>query len=91
MADRPAPPTADDLALLLGPVSRLWTLAAATKAMEGWPVRLDVRIADDMALVLELAKISSTADDNVSAGLRPPDPAAVRRFNDRLEVSPSGQ
>ena len=32
-------------------------LAAATKAMEGCPVRLAVRTADDMALVLELAKI----------------------------------
>ena len=35
-------------------------LAAATKAIEGWPVRLAVRNADDLALVLKLAKIELT-------------------------------
>jgi hypothetical protein len=130
MADEPAPPTASDLALLLGPTAHLWIelqeaigaefapvterwvyggakygwscrlergkkgilymfpdadhfragmalsdaareaalgsdlptairegLTAATKAMEGWPVRLDVRTEAEMALVLELSKI----------------------------------
>jgi hypothetical protein len=131
MADRPAPPTAEDLAALLGSASNFWTelqeaigaefapvterwvyggakygwscrlergkkgilylfpdaghfragmalsdaareaalgsdlptairegLTAATKAMEGWPVRLAVRNPDDLALVLDLAKIT---------------------------------
>jgi hypothetical protein len=133
MSDKPVPPTAEDLADLLGPVSHLWTelqeaigaqfspvterwvyggakygwscrlqrgkkgilylfpdaghfragmalsdtareaalgsdlptaiqqgLAAATKTIEGWPVRLAVRNADDLALVLKLAKIELT-------------------------------
>jgi hypothetical protein len=32
-------------------------LASATRAMEGWPVRLPVQTADDVAVVLMLAEI----------------------------------
>jgi hypothetical protein len=32
-------------------------LAAATKAMEGWPVRMSVRTADDVAVALKVAEI----------------------------------
>jgi Protein of unknown function (DUF3788) len=32
-------------------------LAAATRAMEGWPVRIPVRTADDVAVALKLAEI----------------------------------
>jgi hypothetical protein len=36
-------------------------LAAATRAMEGWPVRFPVRTADDLAVALRLAEIKSSS------------------------------
>lgn len=39
------------------PASIREALAGATKAMEGWPVRMQVRIAGDVALALRLASI----------------------------------
>ncbi len=37
------------------------TLASAPRAMEGWPVRVSVRTATDLELVLRLAKIKLSA------------------------------
>jgi hypothetical protein len=39
------------------PIDVREALAATTKAMEGWPVRMAVRTADDVAVVLELVEI----------------------------------
>jgi Protein of unknown function (DUF3788) len=36
-------------------------LAAATKAIEGWPVRMPVRTADDVAVALRLVEIKLSA------------------------------
>jgi hypothetical protein len=36
-------------------------LAAATRAMEGWPLRMAVRSADDVAIVLKLAGLKKAA------------------------------
>ena len=45
------------LAALDLPVELREELATATRATEGWPVRLEVRTGADMALALKLAEI----------------------------------
>jgi hypothetical protein len=39
------------------PAPILEELAAATRAMEGWPVRMPVRTAADVAVALKLAEL----------------------------------
>jgi Protein of unknown function (DUF3788) len=43
------------------PIGIREALAAANKAIEGWPVRMPVRTAEDVAVVLKLAEIKLAA------------------------------